>query len=159
VRKRLPEDIEIPITPMLDMAFQLLTFFILTYRPAPTEVQFNMNLLPPAPAARMSAEPPPTDAAAPSDAPAALRTLTTTLRAGEGGGLASITLGENEVGADLDQLSAQLEQILHDPNLGFDQALLQVDPHLSYAALVGVIDVFAKRGLTKVSFTELPPGL
>ena len=24
-----------PITPMLDMAFQLLTFFVLTYKPAP----------------------------------------------------------------------------------------------------------------------------
>jgi hypothetical protein len=144
---------------MLDMAFQLLTFFILTYRPAPTEVQFNMNLLPPAPAARMSAEPPPTDAAAPSDAPAALRTLTTSLRAGEGGRLASITLGENELGADLDGFDAQLQQILADPNLGFDQALLQVDPRLNYEALVEVIDVFARRKLTKVSFAELPPGI
>src|SRR4051812_26122534 len=110
---------------MLDMAFQLLTFFILTYHPAPTEVQFNMNLLPPAPAAKMSAEPPPVDSAAPSDAPAALRTLTTTLRAGDGGRLGSITLGDNEV-AGMDELATQLGQILKDPNLGFEQALLQV---------------------------------
>ncbi len=28
-----------PITPMLDMSFQLLSFFILTFRPMPTEGQ------------------------------------------------------------------------------------------------------------------------
>ena len=32
-KKKKEESIEIPITPMLDMAFQLLTFFILTYHP------------------------------------------------------------------------------------------------------------------------------
>ena len=156
MRKRLPDEIEIPITPMLDMAFQLLTFFILTYNPAPAEVQFNMNLLPPAPAAKMSAEPPPPDAGAPSDAPAALPTLTTTLRADAGGLLGTITLGDNDVNG-LEELTSQLGAILKDPNLRFEQALLEVDPDLSYAELVAVIDVFAKLGLTKVSFTELQP--
>ena len=32
---------------MLDMAFQLLTFFILTYRPPPTEGQIYLRLPPP----------------------------------------------------------------------------------------------------------------
>ena len=158
MKKRREPKIEIPIVPMLDMAFQLLTFFIMTYRPAPSEVQFNMNLLPPAPAAKMSAEPPPPDSSAPSDAPAALRTLTTTLRAGEGGSLGAITLGDNDVNG-LEELAAQLELILKDPNLGFEQALLQVDPNLNYAELVAVIDVFSRLGLTKVSFTELPAGI
>ena len=35
---------DLPITPMLDMAFQLLSFFILTANFAPTEVQFASNL-------------------------------------------------------------------------------------------------------------------
>ena len=51
-------EIEIPITPMLDMAFQLLTFFILTYRPAPSEGQFSMNLLPPQAATEITKEQP-----------------------------------------------------------------------------------------------------
>ena len=46
-----------PIAPMLDMAFQLLTFFVLTYHPAPQEGQFVMNLLPPQPATAMAAAP------------------------------------------------------------------------------------------------------
>src|SRR6516165_3079795 len=96
-KSKLPDEIQIPITPMLDMAFQLLTFFILTYRPAPTEGQFVMNLMPAAPATdfRESAE---SESATTADnIPAALRTLPTVLRAGENGLLGRVSLGEQEV--------------------------------------------------------------
>src|SRR5205807_5701338 len=47
-RKRRKKDagpeIELPITPMLDMAFQLLTFFIFTYHPSALEGQIEMDL-------------------------------------------------------------------------------------------------------------------
>ena len=49
------EEPNVPIAPMLDMAFQLLTFFVLTYHPAPAEGQFVMNLLPAQPATAMAA--------------------------------------------------------------------------------------------------------
>ena len=39
-----PVDVTLPITPMLDMSFQLLSFFILTFRPMPTEGQLALNL-------------------------------------------------------------------------------------------------------------------
>jgi biopolymer transport protein ExbD len=42
-----PPEVELPITPMLDMAFQLLTFFIFTYHPSGMEGQ--MELLLPSP--------------------------------------------------------------------------------------------------------------
>ena len=35
---------DLPITPMLDMSFQLLAFFIMTFKPAPTEGQIAMTL-------------------------------------------------------------------------------------------------------------------
>jgi biopolymer transport protein ExbD len=38
---------DLPITPMLDMSFQLLAFFIMTFKPAPTEGQIAMSLPPP----------------------------------------------------------------------------------------------------------------
>ena len=38
---------DLPITPMLDMSFQLLAFFIMSYRPMPTEGQITVNLPPP----------------------------------------------------------------------------------------------------------------
>ncbi len=37
-------EVELPITPMLDMAFQLLTFFIFTYHPSALEVQMELSL-------------------------------------------------------------------------------------------------------------------
>jgi hypothetical protein len=38
---------DLPITPMLDMSFQLLAFFILSFKPMPTEGQITVNLPPP----------------------------------------------------------------------------------------------------------------
>jgi biopolymer transport protein ExbD len=35
---------DLPITPMLDMSFQLMAFFILTFRPVPTEGQLALTL-------------------------------------------------------------------------------------------------------------------
>lgn len=37
---------DLPITPMLDMSFQLLAFFIMTFKPAPTEGQIALALPP-----------------------------------------------------------------------------------------------------------------
>src|SRR3954463_2381490 len=46
-RKRAQEDVELNLAAMLDMAFQLLTFFILTFKPAPVEGQLSLKLPPP----------------------------------------------------------------------------------------------------------------
>lgn len=46
-RKRAGTDFvepDLPITPMLDMSFQLLAFFIMTFKPAPTEGQIMLAL-------------------------------------------------------------------------------------------------------------------
>jgi biopolymer transport protein ExbD len=46
-RKRLQDDPtqpDLPITPMLDMSFQLMAFFILTFRPMPSEAQLPLVL-------------------------------------------------------------------------------------------------------------------
>lgn len=153
------EEVEIQVTPMLDMAFQLLTFFILTYQPAPTEGQFSMNLLPAAPAIDMSTAPEEGDTNAAADVPAALRTLRTIVHANADGTIARIVLGENEF-TKLEDLKAKLKDIVADKSLPFDQALVEADSDLSYAELIRVIDVFAgpEINLTKLSFTEMSPG-
>src|SRR5437762_456892 len=97
MRQSKQQEVEIQITPMLDMAFQLLTFFIMTYHPAPAEGQFAMNLLPAAPAVKLDAAPADTNQPANPDVPASLRTLTTTLHAAPGGTLGRVTVGDNEV--------------------------------------------------------------
>src|ERR1700758_4797766 len=101
---------------MLDMAFQLLTFFILTYHPMPTEGQFVMNLMPAAPATDFRAQSQAEPAVMNPDIPAALRTLPTILRAGEGGTLGRVTLGELDV-QGMEPLKNELKTILEDPTL------------------------------------------
>jgi biopolymer transport protein ExbD len=39
-----PTSPDLPITPMLDMSFQLMAFFLLTFRPMPTEAQLALAL-------------------------------------------------------------------------------------------------------------------
>ena len=146
---------------MLDMAFQLLTFFILTYRPMPTEGQFVMNVMPAAPATDITAKPP--EPTAPNDdMPAELKTLPTILRAGEGGALGRITLGETEVHGGPEQLKKELDTIFQDPTLPFEQTVIKVDPDLKYSALIQVIDAFSRafeaaKKEPKLSFAELSP--
>jgi len=48
------EDVELNVTAMLDMAFQLLAFFILTFRPPPGEAQIFLKLPPAQPVAGMT---------------------------------------------------------------------------------------------------------
>ena len=48
-RRRSKKGVELNLAAMLDMAFQLLTFFILTFRPAPIEGHLALNLPPPIP--------------------------------------------------------------------------------------------------------------
>ena len=96
-------EIQIPITPMLDMAFQLLTFFILTYKPAPTEGQFSMNLLPAQAATEISKEQPKEQTTTSVDAE--LRTLKTVLRAGQ-----TLTLYATLLGGKADSVVPAIQQ-------------------------------------------------
>lgn len=155
MKRQKTEDIEIPITPMLDMAFQLLTFFILTYHPAPSEGQFSMNLLPAQPAVSMDA--PATDANASTDElPAGLKTLPVILRANDDGSLGQITLGENNV-ADLAALAKEVKETFGNPTLPFDQTILRTDPKLKWAETMKVVNIFSDNKVTKISFAELGP--
>lgn len=159
---RRAEEPTVQIAPMLDMAFQLLTFFILTYHPMPSEGQFLMNLLPPQPVTSMNAEAA-TDAAASDKLPASLRTLPTILKAGPGGGLAEILVGEQAVSTDPAGLEKELDKYLQDPDLPFDQTLLKVDPNLRYFELMKVINAFSNafnraKKPPNISFDEVAPG-
>ena len=153
VKKQGSENVAVPITPMLDMAFQLLTFFILTYHPMPSEIQFSMNLMP------AVKDGPAVPEVKDGPLPAALRTLPTRLLASGNGSLERITLGETEV-EGLDGLRRDFTSALSDKDLSFDQTLIEVDPKLKYSELMRVIDVFSEvfakvKMPAKISFAEL----
>jgi biopolymer transport protein ExbD len=151
---------EVPVAPMLDMAFQLLTFFVLTYRAAPSEVQFGMQLLPPQPATAITAEAP--SDKPPDNLPVSLRTLPTILRAGNRGVLAQVTIGETSIPTDPKLIEQELDKIFQNPDLPFDQTIIKFDPHLKYSELMRVINAFSNAFVhakkePKISFDELIP--
>jgi hypothetical protein len=120
-----------------------------------------MNLLPAQPATSITAEAP-TEAAS-DKLPASLRTLPTILKAGEGGSLAQIIVGEQTIPTDPAALEKELDKFFGDPNLPFDQTLLKVDPKLKYAELMKVVNAFSNTFVRakkdpKLSFEELIPG-
>ena len=149
------EEVEVQITPMLDMAFQLLTFFILTYRPSPTEGQFALNLMP-AQAVAPTDDAPSADAPPNDSTPPALKSVTTTLRADAEGNLATVSMADNDVPPA--KVQEEIKRLYKDPSLPFDQALIQVDPKLKYSELMKIVDAFSKEEVTKVSFAELGSG-
>src|SRR5580693_6470401 len=84
------EEVVLNLAAMLDMAFQLLAFFILTFRPAPVEGQINLNLPPPVPIAQQKPEDKPDDGGV---GIAAAHTLTIRIVAAGNGQVASISVG------------------------------------------------------------------
>jgi biopolymer transport protein ExbD len=151
--------VELNLAAMLDMAFQLLTFFILTFKPAPVEGQLSLRLPPPEPVAVAKANQP---AGSNDDNPVAgVESLIISVFATPSGKLESMAVGEMAVG-NLKALDARLESILGQQDTPFEQIVIQVSSSLRYQDLMEVVNVCAEqhfadgKPLTKLSFVELP---
>jgi biopolymer transport protein ExbD len=160
-RRRSQEGVELNLAAMLDMAFQLLTFFILTFRPAPIEGQIMLRMPPAQPvtpvqnAVQAGANPE-------NDNPVqGLNSLVISVIPNDSGGIGSMAIGESPIGT-LTGLNDRLQTVLADPASPFDQVVVQVGSGLHYDALMGVVDVCTRQRLpdgqrlTKLSFVELP---
>src|SRR5262245_14084552 len=162
-RRRSQSEVELNLAAMLDMAFQLLTFFILTFKPAPIEGQVLLRMPPPQPVTNINAGQ--KSGADPSNTNPVqgLSTLVISALANSDGSLRQMAVGETPI-AGLTALERKLEDILRDPGSGFDQVIVQVDSRLHYGPLMQVIDVCSRQKLpsgeplTKLSFVELPTG-
>ncbi|MDA1054723.1 MAG: biopolymer transporter ExbD [Planctomycetota bacterium] len=85
------DKIELQMTPMIDIVFQLLVFFIMTFKIVSQEGDFNVKMPLAAPAA-----------GAPDDLQ--LPPMKVRLRAGAGGLLAGVSLNDKGFGTDMDAL-------------------------------------------------------
>jgi hypothetical protein len=92
----------------------------------------------------------------PSELPALLRTLPIRLRADRLGNIDSVALGETEL-QDFKALRFEPSKIQDDPDTPFDQALLRIDSHLTFAELVRVTDLLARYRITHINFMEIRP--
>jgi biopolymer transport protein ExbD len=160
-KRRSQEGVELNLAAMLDMAFQLLTFFILTFRPAPVEGQISLRMPPAKPvspvqnAVQAGANPENTNPVE------GLNSLVISVIPNKAGGVGQLAVGESPIGT-LAGLNDRLKTVLSDAASPFDQIVVQVGSGLHYDALMGVVDVCTRQRLadgqrlTKLSFVELP---
>jgi len=163
-RRRHPQsEVELNLAAMLDMAFQLLTFFILTFKPAPIEGQVLLRLPPPQPVTNINAGEKAGADPQNTNPVQGLTTLVISALANPDGSLKQMAVGETAI-AGLTALERKLEDIFRDSGSGFDQVIIQVDSRLQYGPLMQVIDICTRQKLpsgeplSKLSFVELPSG-
>jgi biopolymer transport protein ExbD len=161
------DNVKLNLAAMLDMAFQLLTFFILTFRTPPQEGQVTLRLPKPdviktAPSGEKAG-----NDTSNTNAPLGLETLTISVLSTPNGNIETMAVGEGGV-STVPQLETRLKAVLADPTTPFQQIIIQVGSKLRYEELMKVIDVCTRQTLpdpadpsnriklTKLSFVELP---
>jgi biopolymer transport protein ExbD len=138
---------DIPITPMLDMSFQLLAFFILTFRPAPVEGQFTLA------GPRMGQE---VNAWPALDAPAV---FIVRVEARPNGAISNLTLREKDaadprpldLGVDRARLQAELKKRYDGLKDKPGKLILEVEPALLQEHVVQLIDAGVRAGFQNIA--------
>ena len=164
-KKRGNENIELNLAAMLDMAFQLLTFFILTFKPAPVEGQIDLRMPPPQSITPLAGGKKAGQDTSNTDPLQGLNTLVVSVAANpKDGTIGSMQVGDELVGS-LPRLDERLRSIFGTPTSPKDQVLIHVDSKLTYAALMSVVDVCTRqvivdkdgqqKPLAKMSFVEM----
>jgi biopolymer transport protein ExbD len=154
-----PLDIVLPITPMLDMSFQLLAFFIFTFHPSNTlEGQMDMAL--PRAGTAKAAAPEQVDPFASSDTDVDKGAEVTVRVDSAGGGIDAISVADKAGGAEVNGkagLKAKLDEMKR--GLGGSAGVrIAASSHLKYSCLVEIMDVCTAAGFTQIGFAP-PPDL
>jgi biopolymer transport protein ExbD len=152
-RPRPPDDVLFPVAPMLDMAFQLLAFFILTFKAPSSQTHIDLDL-PAAPAvsprtlqARAAAT-----RAAKSDADVE-SDLLIRAEADERGELRRLQLGEARI-PDLGTLANRLRRYTRLLRGAPLRVRLLADDHLRYEPAVQIIATCTSAGVATVRLTR-----
>jgi biopolymer transport protein ExbD len=152
--------VELPITPMLDMAFQVFAFFVFTYHPSGLEGQMDLHL-PSAAEAKAKTEAD-VNPSKPSDVldvelPSELTVVVRAQRGDGGGGISQLVVQkrEGEVSvANLQELAEHLEKARKEVT-SKDDIKIQPDSHLKYEFVVQVMDACTRAGFQQIGFA--PP--
>lgn len=155
-RKRQTTDFvepDLPITPMLDMSFQLLAFFIMTFKPAPTEGQIALTLPKEEGAANATSIPSPTAENPPKH-------YIVRVAAADNGIIEKITISEEgsasptveelpSVTAYRDKLRALAAQLEREKKTG--KLTLELGDKLLQAYVVQLVDTGIRAGFSDIS--------
>jgi biopolymer transport protein ExbD len=139
-RRRVKQDgVTLNMAAMLDMAFQLLAFFIMTFKPMALEQQIALKLPPPE---RIRSDAP--SKAEPSkDIISMLTTMRIGLEASPDGMLANIAfLDDGSRARNLDDFQAKMKTKLEraDKASPIEQVVLEIDPRLNLQSTMEVMD-------------------
>lgn len=148
-RRRSQEEVELNLAAMLDMAFQLLAFFILTFNPPAVEGQILLRMPPPQSMVVASGKSAGEDVKS-TDPLQGLETLPIQIAATADGRIQSIGIGkggERAIGNNMAQLDRTMKEIIGDPKGKFTQVLISVDGKLKYEHLMKVVDVCTRQKL------------
>jgi biopolymer transport protein ExbD len=148
---RSQDDVELNLAAMLDMAFQLLAFFIATFRPAPLEGQITLRLPPPEARTTQGTQPAGENVNS-AEIPKGLKTLVINVFSDGSGEIKSLSFGdENATQVEtLAALDLNLTKIFGDPTYPYEQVILQVSPSIRYERLMEVVDVLTRLKVARV---------
>jgi biopolymer transport protein ExbD len=127
------DKIELQMTPMIDIVFQLLVFFIMTFKIVTPEGDFNIKM------------PLASSESIPQEEPIESQTLVVRLLSGANGGLAGINLGQRTLPTSFDALRSEVINVVG-TDAGPDQAAdgyeveLDFDFDLRYEYVIAAID-------------------
>ncbi|MDX1930169.1 MAG: biopolymer transporter ExbD [Pirellulaceae bacterium] len=151
------EDVELNVAAMLDMAFQLLAFFILTFKPSPIESQIMMRL--PDKAVTQA----PSNSVSVTDVVDEGLAVQVSIYSTPEGEIEKLVLGDRPLSAPtleelMTQFRADLAAII---GLGSDTVNIRVGEDLRYERLMMVVDICGNQKLesgerlSKVSIVPL----
>ena len=152
-------DVELPITPMLDLAFQVLLFFILTYHPSQLEGQLEL-VLPDAAEGKAAAPVETSPSMEPTEPqlPAEVTVVVKTHHDGESvGSISQITVESPQSAKDVERrdLSTYLRKLR--PGLtNQSDVKVQGESALKTAFLIEIMDECMRAGFKNVAFGRPP---
>lgn len=152
LRSRPVETIPFPVTPMLDMAFQLLAFFILTFQAPTRETRIDLDL--PATSAALPVAPSPESHLVTSKDTDVLETdLTVHAESAPNGAMRSLRLGAAAVESVeiLEERLRKYRALLDDQPL---RIRVIADKRLSYGEAARVIGACAAAGATTIRLPD-----
>ncbi|MGA2066562.1 MAG: biopolymer transporter ExbD [Thermoguttaceae bacterium] len=163
-RRRSQEEVELNLASMLDMAFQLLFFFILTFKPPPAEGQIGLRMPPAQPCCPTKGTNPPGET---SGDPTTVQPLTTLAIqvVSRDGGIDAIQVGVPGRMAPvpaINQLNDELIRYFKGSADAFEQVVISASPELAWSELMRVVESCANQRfsdgtkLGKLSFVALP---
>jgi biopolymer transport protein ExbD len=153
----------LPVTPMLDMAFQLLAFFVMTYHPSDLEGQMELSLPSEAISQAQDKEDIKPDAPVDKDQDmklaANITVIVRTQRDNVNSGLISGIAVQDDSGTNavdtLDKLREELKA-RHATVENKENIKIQADGKLKWEEVISVMDVCQQAGFKNISFVPPP---